>query len=191
MSRKWSAILDCWGTRTKFSLPAYLWFLGMLGVLVFLDKNRVGFFLVPAFLSTLSIIHLLPEHPISQPYAVIVGSVLGSGVGAFMAELGRGPMLAAGAAAIAFVAMHLLRAYHPPGVALALYSALLHPGAWFPLLVVLPFSVLAVGSAALFSRMSSRWPRYPVPLPSAVPLQPPGGARSQPDGKHPARISER
>ena len=60
--------------------------------------------------------------------------------------------------------MTLLRAFHPPGVALALYPVLLHPGNWFPLLVVLPFTVIAVGSAALLSRLVDKWPQYPKPL---------------------------
>jgi hypothetical protein len=38
---------------------------------------------------------------------------------------------------------------NPPGVALAMYPLLLHPGHWFPLSVVLPFTVIATGSAAL------------------------------------------
>lgn len=43
-------------------------------------------------------------------------------------------------------------------------SSLLHPGHWFPLVVVLPFVVSAVGSAALLSRLVGKWPAYPKPL---------------------------
>ena len=164
MWRQWSLLTDSWGTRVQFSIPGYLWFLGMLTVLIVLDKSQGGYFLVPAFLATLSIIHLLPEHPISQPYAVIVGSVTGAGIGAWSTLFGHGAIVAASAAAIAFVCMHLIRAYHPPGVALALYAALMHPSVWFPLVIVLPFTVIAVGSAALFSRLSPHSPKYPVPF---------------------------
>jgi hypothetical protein len=45
----------------------------------------------------------------------------------------------------------LLRAYHPPGVALAMYPPLLHPGVWFAVQVVLPFALVAVISTALMS----------------------------------------
>jgi hypothetical protein len=45
--------------------------------------------------------------------------------------LGFGPAIAMVAALTAFVALPLLRAYHPPGVTLAMYPALLHPGVWF------------------------------------------------------------
>ena len=57
----------------------------------------------------------------------------------------------------------LLQAYHPPGVALAMYSALLHLGSWFAIEVVLPFTLRAVSSTAMISRLLSSWPRYPVP----------------------------
>jgi hypothetical protein len=53
---------------------------------------------------------------------------------------------------------------HSPRVALALYPVLFHPGNWFPLVVVLPFTVIAVCSAALLSRLVDEWPAYPKPL---------------------------
>jgi hypothetical protein len=52
----------------------------------------------------------------------------------------------------------------PPGVALAAIPVLLHPGHWFPLLVVLPFTAVAVASAAALSKCSRFWPEYPKPL---------------------------
>jgi hypothetical protein len=41
-------------------------------------------------------------------------------------------------------------------------ESLLHPGAAFPVLVVLPFTLIAVVSAALFSRLNPHSPKYPV-----------------------------
>jgi hypothetical protein len=35
---------------------------------------------------------------------------------------------------------------------------------WFAVEVVLPFTLVAVTSAALMSRLLPSWPRYPVPL---------------------------
>jgi len=58
----------------------------------------------------------------------------------------------------------VLRAYHPPGVALAMFSPLLHPGWWFAVQVVLPFTLVAVASAALMSRLRRGQTRYPAPL---------------------------
>lgn len=46
------------------------------------------------------------------------------------------------------------------------YPLLFHPGNWFPLVVVLPFTVIAVCSAAILSRLVHEWPAYPKPLQS-------------------------
>jgi CBS-domain-containing membrane protein len=81
-----------------------------------------------------------------------------------MSLFARGLGVAVLAAVVAFKVMTLLRTFDPPGVALALYPVLLHPGNWFPLLVVLPFTVIAVGSAALISRLVDKWHEYPKPL---------------------------
>ena len=164
MRHLWSSIVGSWGTKMKFSLPVYLWFLAMLASMAFLTKDKLGLYLVPPFLATLSILHFLPDSAIAQPYAVIVGSVAGAAIGTFMTIFGYGPLFAALGAALAFVVIHALHAYHPPGVALALYPALLHTHPMFPVRVVLPFAILAVGSAAFFSRLSSKWPKYPMPL---------------------------
>jgi hypothetical protein len=58
----------------------------------------------------------------------------------------------------AFGIINVIHAYHPPGVALAMYPLLLHPGHWFPLTVVLPFTVAAVSSAAVLSRVLNDGP---------------------------------
>jgi len=61
----------------------------------------------------------------------------------------------------ALVLISPIHAYHPPAVALASIPVLLHPGPWFPLLVVLPFTAVAVGSAAAMSKWLPGWPVYP------------------------------
>jgi hypothetical protein len=68
------------------------------------------------------------------------------------------------AALAALIVLPLLRAYHPPGAALAMCPALLHPGLWFAVQVVLPFTLVAVISAALMSRLLRNWPQYPASL---------------------------
>jgi CBS domain-containing membrane protein len=45
-----------------------------------------------------------------------------------------------------------------------MYPALLHPGLWFAVQVVLPFTLAAVISAAVMSRLLRSWPRYPAAL---------------------------
>lgn len=136
----------------------------MLGVLAALAHNRVGLFLVPPFGATLTILLALPDSPVSQPYSVIVGSVVAASVGTLPSLFARGSLVAIVAAVLAFGVVHLIRAYHPPGVALAMYPLLLHTGHWFPLAVVLPFTVIAVASAALLSSLIKGWPAYPKPL---------------------------
>ena len=68
------------------------------------------------------------------------------------------------AAVMAFFVLNLIRAYHAPGIALAMYPLLLHPGHWFPMAVVLPFTLAAVGSSTLLSRLDRNWPKYPKPF---------------------------
>ncbi|MGB8478261.1 MAG: HPP family protein [Acidobacteriaceae bacterium] len=164
-----ASVVDSWGTKVKFSLQAYLWFLILLAALALLTRNQYGLYLVPPFLATLSILHFLPDVAIAQPYAVVSGSVVGASIGTLVSRLGHGPIFAALAAATAFIVLHQLRAYHPPGVALALYPALLHTLSTFPFLVVLPFTVLAVGATTLFSKLSPQWPQYPLPLKKDTP----------------------
>ncbi|HVB98820.1 MAG TPA: HPP family protein, partial [Candidatus Dormibacteraeota bacterium] len=89
---------------------------------------------------------------------------LGAAVGTIASLWGQGIGMAVFAAVAAFAVIGLARAYHPPGIALAIYPILLRPGNWFPLLVVLPFTAAAVGSAALLSRVVHGWPAYPKPL---------------------------
>ena len=141
----------------------------MFSVLAALEANRIGVFLVPPFAATLTILMLLPDATIAQPYALITGSVVGAAVGTGISFFGSGLGVAVLAMIVAFVVISLIHAYHPPGVALAIYPVLLHPGHWFPLLVVLPFTVLAVASAAALSKWSRNWPEYPKPLRNCPP----------------------
>jgi CBS-domain-containing membrane protein len=167
--RLYSSVIDSWGTKVEFSLLAYLWFLIMLACMALLTRDRLGLYLVPPFFATLSILHFLPDVAIAQPYAVVAGSIVGASVGTLVTRFGHGPVIAAFGAALAFLVLHLLHAYHPPGVALALYPALLHTPRTFPFFVVLPFTILAVGSAAFFSQLSPHWPKYPLPLRKRIP----------------------
>ncbi|HVB33112.1 MAG TPA: HPP family protein [Patescibacteria group bacterium] len=157
-------IVQSWGSTTRFNLAGYLWVAGMLGLLAALEANKIGLYLVPPFGATLTILFLLPDAAIAQPYAVVGGSVAGAAVGTITSLFGRGIDLAVVAAVVGFAFISLARAYHPPGVALAIYPILLHPGNWFPLAVVLPFTAVAVGSAALLSKLVQGWPPYPKPL---------------------------
>jgi CBS-domain-containing membrane protein len=80
-------IVTSWGTEPKLSLPihSYVWAVSMFGILAFLEFNKIGLYLVPPFAATLSILLLLPDAPIAQPYALIVGSVVGASIGTLLA----------------------------------------------------------------------------------------------------------
>ena len=159
-----SRILHSWGTESRLYTAQYLWVIAMFSILGGLEHDQIGLFLVPPFGATLTLLLMLPEASVAQPYPVVVGSVAGAAVGTLLSLFARGSAMAIVAAVLAFGILNLLRAYHPPGVALAMYPLLLRPGHWFPLAVVLPFTVIAAGSAALLSRLLGSWPVYPRPL---------------------------
>ncbi|MGC9198240.1 MAG: HPP family protein [Acidobacteriaceae bacterium] len=157
-------MVNIWGMRARLSLAQYAWIVLLFGLLAALEHNRVGLFLVPPFGATMTLLLELPESPVTQPYAVVVGSVTGAAVGTLIGLFAHGQAMAIVAAVTAFFVMNFIHAYHPPGVALAMYPLLLHPGMWFPLAVVLPFAAAAVGSATVMSRLLATWPEYPRPL---------------------------
>lgn len=141
----------------------------MFGLLAVLDADRIGVFLVPPFGATLTILMLMPEAPVAQPYALIVGLVCGAAIGTVFSFFGGSIGISVLAMIVAFIVISLIHAYHPPGVALASIPVLLHPGYWFPVLVVLPFTILAVVSVAALSKWTRGWPEYPKPLRDRAP----------------------
>jgi CBS-domain-containing membrane protein len=171
-------IITRWGTSHRPAVLGCLWMAVLLGGLAWLDLRRGDIFLVPPFAATMTILLYLPDVPLAQPFAVVFGSTLGAAIGNVLSVcLGVGPGIAMLAALIALIVLPLLRAYHPPGVALAMYPPLLHPGVWFAVQVVLPFTLVAVISAALMSRLARCWPRYPAPLRTGIGEPEPGSSR--------------
>ncbi len=164
MKKIFRKMVRSWGTTSQLDWSHFLWIVVMFGILGALETNRIGLFLIPPFGATLSILLGIPEAAVAQPYPVVVGSVAGAGVGTILSLFSHGDVMAIVAAVIAFGLVNLIHAYHPPGVALAMYPLLLRPGPWFPLAVVLPFTVATVGSAAVLSRMVKSWHAYPKEL---------------------------
>ena len=158
-------MLRSWCTLHRPHMLGCLWMAVLLGFLTWLDFRDGGIFLIPPFAATLTILVYQPNVSIAQPIAVVCGSFLGAAIGTVLsALLGFGPGVALLAALTAMIMLPLLRIFHPPGVALAMCTALLHSGAWCAILVVLPFTLAAVISCAVLSRLVSSWPRYPAPL---------------------------
>ena len=111
------------------------------------------------------LIFAVPASPLAQPWPVLGGNVVSAGVGVTVAHLIADPMLGAGVAVGAAIAMmSLLRCLHPPGGGTALIPLLAGVGApaasWlFPLLPVALNAALLIGVAWLFHRFSGH--RYP------------------------------
>jgi CBS-domain-containing membrane protein len=158
-------MLSSWCTLHRPDMLGCLWMAVLLGSLTWLDFRDGGLFLIPPFAATVTILVYQPNVPIAQPIAVVFGSVFGAAIGTvFSVLLGFGPGIALLAALTAMIILPLLRVFHPPAVALAMCPALLHSGAWFAIQVVLPFTLSAVISRAVLSRLVSNWPRYPAPF---------------------------
>lgn len=170
--RPWLGRLDAWRSEQRLfgcgrlalgrAVLGVVWMAVLLGGLAALQGNRLGTFLVPPFAATLTIVLLLPDVGLAQPLAVVAGSTLGAGVGTVAAlAVGHDLWLAVLCPLVTIVVQLALGVYHPPGVALSIYPVLLRPGPWFPLETVLPFTLVAVGSAAALSRALGAWPTYP------------------------------
>ena len=152
------------GASQRPALAGVMWMVVLLGILVWLDDQHKAIFLVPPFAATMTILLHAPDLAIAQPFAVVFGSTFGAAVGAGLTLLfGFGPAVAVLAALVALVVLPVLRAFHPPAVALAMCPALLHPGLWFAVRDVLPFTLAVVISAAALSRLLGASPRYPAP----------------------------
>ena len=160
-----SRMLKSWCTLHRPDMLGCLWMAVLLGSLTWLDFRDGGLFLIPPFAATLTILVYQPNVSIAQPIAVVSGSLLGAAIGTVLSVLvGFGPDVALLAELAAMIMLPFLRVFHPPAVALAMCPALLHCGAWFAILVVLPFTLAAVTSCAVLSRLVSSWPRYPAPF---------------------------
>lgn len=132
-----------------------LWMTVLLGTLAWLGASRGAIFLVPPFGATLAILLYCPDAEIAKPRSVVCGSVAGAAIGtALAALLGADAAAAVAAALIAAIALTAFRVFHPPGVALAMYPAVMRPGWWFPLEAVLPFTLVAIASAPWVRRMA-------------------------------------
>lgn len=135
------------------NVTGVLWMTALLGALAWFSSSLSTVLLVPPFGATLAILLYLPDSKIAKPLPVICGSVGGAAIGTALATLlGRDPSTAVLAALTAALILGMLKVFHPPGVALAMYPALMHPGEWFALEVVLPFTLVALFSAALILR---------------------------------------
>ncbi|MGQ3672550.1 HPP family protein [Xanthobacter sp. TB0136] len=158
-------VISRWGTTEQPFLPGMIWIFTLLLGLAYLDKENIGLLLIPPFAASMTVILYLPQSPTAQPFAVVFGATIGTMIGTAACQIfGTGPLIAAASAFVALTALPKMRAYHPPGVALALFPPLFHTSIWFPITIVLPFTLVVVISASVLSRLVPSWPQYPRPL---------------------------
>ena len=158
-----------WIYNGRISWLQSIWFLSILLLLAWLDGTTKFIWLVPPFSATLTILLLLPKSPIAQPIPVVVGTTLAASVGIAVSLFVHGPIYAALVALIMVIILPLFRIYHPPGVALSMYPLLLHTGILFPIVVVLPFTLISVVSCGILSKLSRTWSDYPLSLRKSIP----------------------
>jgi CBS-domain-containing membrane protein len=109
------------GVASRRTLAGAVWMAVLLGALVWLDGRNDGVFLVPPFAATMTILLHAPDLAMAQPFAVVFGSTFGAAIGGSLTLLfGFGPAVAVLAALVALVVLPVLRAFHPPAVALAM-----------------------------------------------------------------------
>jgi CBS-domain-containing membrane protein len=132
----------------------YVWTALLLGAVALLDLREGRALLIPPFVATLTILLYLPDASIARPIVVVCGSVLGAAIGTLFSFIpGAGVGVAVAASLTAMIVLPALRICYPPGVALAMFSVLFHPGPWFAVEAVLPFALTAVISFAAISRL--------------------------------------
>lgn len=127
------------------------------------------------------LIFAVPNSPLAQPWAVAVGNTLSALAALLVLQAGLPPLGAAPlAVALAILAMAAARAMHPPGGAVALFTALAAPQDWtFALSPVLAGSIALVLAGVLWNRATGRAYPFRQPAPS-----PHGTADPAPDRRH-------
>lgn len=124
-----------------------------------------GMTLIAPFAATGVLLFALPNSPLAQPWSAIVGNTVSALVAVATLALVDDPLVrAALASGLSILAMHLCRALHPPGGAVALTAAL-NPGLvqdLGPIFALVPVALgtaVLVACAAAFAPATGR--RYP------------------------------
>ncbi|GGA09654.1 HPP family protein [Neptunicoccus cionae] len=139
--------------------------LGLVGGMIpFLDP-RLGLFMIAPFGASAVLLFGVPNAPLAQPWAAVVGNTVSAIVGVAVCLSVEDPTLRVGlAVALALVGMMVTRSVHPPGGAVAMTAALnpeviLETGFFFALSpVALGTAVLVLG-AMIYAPLTKR--HYP------------------------------
>ena len=141
-----------------------------------------GLILIAPFGASALLVIAMPNSPLAQPWAVLVGNVLAALVGVLFARTVPWPIIA-GALALAgaVLGMLLTRSLHPPAGGVALLPVLspdlaLQPGPGFALAPVAAESLVLLAFALVWHRLTGRI--YPFRQPDESPR---AAARFSPD----------
>lgn len=155
--------------------------LGLTGALLHLLGAGPG--LIAPFGASAFLIFAVPNSPLAQPWAVVVGSVVSALAAIVLLKVAPPSLATAGlAVGLAILAMAACRAMHPPAGAVALFLALTAdqaapPGLAFALSPVADGAVLLVLTGLIWNRLTGRV--YPFRQPPAT--SPHGTADPAPD----------
>ncbi|WP_112310153.1 HPP family protein [Pseudogemmobacter bohemicus] len=149
-------------------------FVGMVALILFLSPDpgasAWGLFVIAPFGASAVLLFALPNSPLAQPWSAVVGNAVSALVGvALVLTIDVADLRVVLAPALAVLAMHLCRALHPPGGAVAL-ATVLSPHAAEELGFLYVLMPVALGTAALVpvaalaAAMTGR--RYPFRQPS-------------------------
>ncbi len=149
-------------------------FVGMVALILFLSADPAasawGLFVIAPFGASAVLLFALPNSPLAQPWSAVIGNAVSALVGVALVLLIDVPELRIVLApALAVMAMHLCRALHPPGGAVALATVLAphaaqELGFLYVLLPVALGTFALVPVAALAAAMTGR--RYPFRQPA-------------------------
>lgn len=122
-------------------------------------------YLIPPFGASAVLLFAVPNSPLAQPWSAVMGNTVSALVGVAGALWIGDPLICAAAVSgLAILAMMLVRAMHPPGVAVAMMAAL-NPAAMreagflFALFPVAAGTAVLVAVAMVYARATGR--RYP------------------------------
>lgn len=141
--------------------------LGLTGIFVLSATVdlKLGLFLIAPFGASSVLLFAVPNSPLAQPWAAIVGNTLAALIGVAVSESVGDPTLRIPlAVGLTITVMILFRAAHPPAGAVAMTAAMSpdavsHLGYWFALTPVAAGTVTLVAIAAIYARLTGR--EYP------------------------------
>lgn len=142
--------------------------------------------IIAPFGASAFLIFAVPNSPLAQPWAVVVGNTLSALAALFALQFGL-PALANAplAVTLAILVMGAARAMHPPGGAVALFTALTAPADWsFAASPVLAGSAVLVIFGMVWAHSTGRsYPfRQPAPSPHGTTDQTPARRHLPPPG---------